>query len=192
LEEGGTTPPLGLIRSVKRAAGIPVFVLVRPRAGDFVYSANELAAMGRDVETAIAAGVDGIVTGALTRQCKVDADAMQRLVEAARGLPVTFHRAFDGVVNRLEALDHVIELGLTRILTSGGASAASEGAESIGELVRHAAQRVEIVAGGGVRAHNVVQLLRRSDVREVHTRFIDEPGMMQLVDAVRGYDSAPT
>jgi copper homeostasis protein len=148
--------------------------------------------MRRDINSAIAAGVDGIVTGALTRECRVDVDGTQRLVKAAQDLPMTFHRAFDRVAHSLDALEHVIELGLTRILTSGGASAAGEGAESIGELVKHAAQRIEIVAGGGVRAHNVVQVLRRAHVREVHTRFIDEAGMRELVGMVRGYDSTLT
>jgi copper homeostasis protein len=189
LAEGGTTPPPELIQSVKRTVRIPVFVLVRPRAGDFVYAASELRTMQRDIASAIGAGADGIVTGALTAKHRLDVDGTQGLVKAARGIPVTFHRAFDEVHNRPEVLEQLIELGFTRILTSGGAAAAKEGVESIAELVRKGGQRIEIAAGGGVRAHNVVELLRRSRVREVHARLVDETGMRDLVATVRGYDS---
>ena len=190
LDEGGTTPPLELVRAVKRAVEIPVFVLVRPRAGDFVYARAELTTMRRDIDSVIAAGADGIVTGALTQEYRMDVDATHDFVAAARDLPVTFHRAFDHARDRLEALEHLVQLGLTRVLTSGGAATASEGAESIGELVTQAGQRIQVVAGGGIRAHNVGQLLQHSHVREVHARLVDEAGMRDLVQVVRDYDSA--
>lgn len=177
---------------MKRAVQIPVFVLVRPRAGDFVYSTAELTTIRRAIDSAIDSGADGIVTGALTREQRVDIHATQGFVEAARDLPVTFHRGFDHVHDRVEALKHLIELGVTRILTSGGAATAREAAESIAELVREAGKRVQIVAGGGVRAYNVADLLTRSRVREVHARLVDEVGMRELVDVVRGYDSGRT
>jgi copper homeostasis protein len=189
LDEGGITPGPELIRSVRRAVRIPVFVLVRPRAGDFVYSVAEFTTMRRDINSAIAAGADGIVTGALTTERQLDVDGTQGLVNAARGIPVTFHRAFDDVHNPIEALEQLVALGLTRILTSGGAASASEGAENISKLASKGGQRIQIVAGGGVRAHNVVQLLRRSRVREVHARLVDETGMRELVATVRDYDS---
>jgi copper homeostasis protein len=190
LDEGGITPPLELIRSVKRAVAIPVCVLVRPRAGDFVYSVAELATMGRDIESAIAAGADGIVTGALTREGRVDVDGTQALVRAAHEVPVTFHRAFDHARDMFEVLEKLVELGAARVLTSGGAASATEGAETIAALVTQSGERLRVVAAGAVRAHNVGQLLRRTHVREVHARFIDEAGMRELVEVVRDYGAA--
>jgi copper homeostasis protein len=189
LDEGGTTPPLELIRSVKRAVAIPVGVLVRPSAGGFVYSVAELAMMQRDIEAAIHAGADDIVTGALTPEGEVDVDGTRALAKVTHDVPLTFHRAFDHVRVPLEALAKLIELGAARVLTSGGAPSATEGEETIAALVAGSSNRLRVVAGGSVRAHNVGQLLQRTHVHEVHARLVDEAGMRELVDVVRDYDS---
>jgi copper homeostasis protein len=185
LDEGGTTPNPELLELVRRAMTIPVFVLVRPRAGDFFYSADEINSMCRTIASAIDAGAHGIVTGALARDSRVDGDAMQELMAAGRSLPVTFHRAFDEVRDSSRALEALAKLGVARVLTSGGPPTASEGVDAIGELVKLSHDRVRIVAGGNIRAHNVAQILGVTRVREVHARLVDESSMRQLVDAVR-------
>jgi copper homeostasis protein len=185
LSEGGTTPAGGLIATVVGRRGLPVFVMIRPRSGDFVYSENEFETMIRDIELTRTMGIAGIVTGALDANGRVDAMRTRTLVEAAGGLPVTFHRAIDSAVNLPAALEAVIEAGVRRVLTSGGAPTALEGVDVIAALVEQARERVSIIAGGGVREHNVRDVIARSGVREVHARLIDEAQMRGLVDVVR-------
>lgn len=162
---------------------IPVFVMIRPRGGGFVYSADEIGAMSRDIEFAVSIGVAGIVTGALTSHGRIDLEQTRTLLAAA-GLPVTFHRAFDVIENPLDALEQLIDLGVSRVLTSGGAPTAAEGGNAIAALVAQARDRIAIVAGGGIREHNVRDVIARTGVTEIHTRFIDEPRMRGLVDLV--------
>jgi copper homeostasis protein len=170
LADGGTTPSAGMIAAVKGAVRIPVFVIVRPRGGGFVYSNAELDVMRRDVEVAVTLGADGVVVGVLRPEARVDTHRLQTLVAAAQGLPITFHRAFDLVSDQHEALDMVAAAGVSRILTSGGASTAIEGADMIASLVRAAGARLTVVAGGGIREEHVIDLVRRSGVREIHIR----------------------
>ena len=185
LGEGGTTPSTGLTAAVVDGTHLPVFALIRPRAGDFVYSDDEIDLMSRDVETAGIIGVAGIVAGALTSDNNVDVEQTRALVKAAAGLPVTFHRAFDSTTNKADSLDQLIDLGVTRVLTSGGATTAMEGADVIAALVDQARDRIAIIAGGGIREHNVRDLIARTGVREVHTRFVGEARMRNLIDVVR-------
>jgi copper homeostasis protein len=185
LNDGGTTPSTGLIAAVVEGTQLPVLVLIRLRAGDFVYSDDEIDLMSRDVETAGIIGVAGIVTGALTSDGRVDVEQTSALVKAAAGLPVTFHRAFDSTMNMPDALEQLIDLGVTRVLTSGGAATAAEGADVIAALVDQARDRIVIIAGGGIREHNVSDVTARTGVREVHTRFVGEAGMRDLVDAAK-------
>lgn len=185
LDDGGTTPSTGLIAAVVEGTKLPVLVLIRPRAGDFVYSNDEIDLMNRDVETAGIIGVAGIVTGALSSNHSVDVEHTHSLVQAAAGLPVTFHRAFDSTINMPGALEQLIELGVTRVLTSGGATTALEGADGIAALVNQARDRVSIVAGGGIREHNVSDVIERTGVREVHARLVNEARMRDLVDVVK-------
>jgi copper homeostasis protein len=185
LDQEGLTPDPALVGSLIGRLPIPVFMIVRPRAGGFVYDENELEAMLRDAGLAGAAGVAGIVTGALRPDGRIDATATRAMVAAADGVPVTFHRAFDGVADKAAALEMLIDAGVARILTSGGAPTALEGAGTIAALVRQAAGRISIVAGGGIRAHNVRETIARTGVREVHSRFIDADGMRQLVAFAR-------
>ena len=170
LLQGGVTPSAGLIGAVWERAEIPVFVLVRPRAGDFLYDADEVDVMVRDIAAARAMDVDGVVIGALTRHGDVDIGTVHTLMEAAGRMKVTFHRAFDFARDREIALEALIELGVHRVLTSGGAATALEGAASLASLVRQAKGRIEILAGGGINAGNVAAVVRGSGVGEVHVR----------------------
>lgn len=185
LSDGGTTPSAALITTVAERTQLPVFVMIRPRGAGFVYSADEIETMTRDIETFGNLGIAGIVTGSLTPEGSVDVGQMRGLVKAAAGLPITFHRAFDFTPNRRDALEHLIDLGVTRVLTSGGAATAAEGAETIAAFVDQAGARIAIMAGGGIREHNVRDVIARTRVREVHTRFLDEASMRGLIDVVR-------
>jgi copper homeostasis protein len=170
LADGGTTPSAGMIAAVKAAVRMPVFVIARPRGGGFVYSDAELDVMRRDVDAAVALGADGVVIGVLRPDARVDSIRTQAHVAAAQGVPVTFHRAFDLVPDQYDALDTIAGTGVSRVLTSGGASTAAEGADAIGSLVKAAGTRLIMVAGGGIREENVAELVRRSGVREIHIR----------------------
>jgi copper homeostasis protein len=183
---GGTTPSAGLIASVVQQVNHPVFVMIRPRGGDFVYAADEIDAMIEDIDRARPLGIAGIVTGALRSDGSVDVDSLRRLMSPAAGLPVTFHRAFDVVANRTEALEQVIDLGASRVLTSGGAATALDGAVAIAMLVDQAGERVSIVAGGKIREQNARDVIARTGVREVHARLENEASMRGLVRVVRG------
>ena len=175
LSEGGVTPSHGLIRSVRAALTIQVFVIVRPRGGDFVYSANEFQVMQKDVLNARNLGCDGVVFGLLTPEGDVDIPRTHELVELARPLEVTFHRAFDEARDLDEALEAAIGCGVDRILTSGGASSARSGATTLARLQAQARGRIQIMAGGGVRPHNVTELLRITKIGAVHSALISLP-----------------
>jgi copper homeostasis protein len=185
LSDGGTTPGAGLIAAVAEQMRLPVFVLIRPRAGDFVYSDDEFDQMTRDVELAGRMGIAGIVTGVLTSDGRVDVRRTRTLVKAAAGLPVTFHRAIDSAVELPAALEEAIEAGASRVLTSGGAATAVEGVDLIAALVGQARERISVIAGGGIREHNVRDVIARTAVREIHARLVDEGQMRGLVDVVR-------
>jgi copper homeostasis protein len=185
LRVGGTTPGARLIADVAERTRLPVFVMIRPRAGDFVYSDDEFDQMIRDIELSGRMGISGIVTGALTSDGRVDVGHTRTLVKAAAGLPVTFHRAIDSAIDLPAALDEVIEAGASRVLTSGGAATAAAGMDVIAGLVGQAGSRVIVVAAGGIREHNVRAVIARTGVREVHARLIDERQMQGLVDVVR-------
>jgi copper homeostasis protein len=156
LSQGGVTPGGPLIRESLGMLTIPVYVLVRPRAGAFSYTAAEHRTMLKQIDQAKHAGAHGIVTGA--------AERLDELVAAARPLPVTFHRAFDVHGD----LEEAIRLGFTRILTSGGAPTAPEGAKQIARYVAQAKGRITILPGGGINASNVARLVRETGVTEVH------------------------
>ena len=185
LSDGGTTPGPGLIAAVTERTRLPVFVLIRPRRGNFVYSDEEFDQMIRDIEMIGRTNVAGIVTGALTSDGRVDVERTRTLVKTATGVPVTFHRAIDSAVDLPAALEEVIEAGASRVLTSGGEATAEEGIDAIAALVDQARKRITIVAGGGVREHNVLEVIARAGVREVHARLVDESQMGGLVDVVR-------
>jgi copper homeostasis protein len=184
LSDGGTTPSAGLIAAVVGQIELPVFAMIRPRGGGFVYSDDEIDAMTRDIEHVGRTGIAGIVTGVLTPDARVDVERTRTLVNAAAGLPVTFHRAFDSAANLPDALEQLIQIGVSRVLTSGGAPTALEGASVIAALVDQARERIAIMAGGGIREYNVRDVIARTGVREVHSRLVDETGMRGLVDEI--------
>jgi copper homeostasis protein len=164
------TPSAGLIAAVWDRVDIPLFVLVRPRPGDFLYTDDELDVMRRDIEQMKALGVDGIAIGALTADGGVDEVAMRSLIALARPMSVTFHRAFDFVRDQDAALESLVALGVDRVLTSGGAATAMEGAASIARMVQRAGDRMVVMAGGSISAANVAEVIAASGVKEVHVR----------------------
>ena len=167
LAEGGTTPSAGMVAAVRERITIPLVVMVRPRGGDFVYDAGELEAMRRDIGVARDAGAEGVAIGVLARDGSVDAATLVTMVEAAGGGTITFHRAFDMCRDLPGALELLAGAGVTRVLTSGAATRAAEGIAAIAGLVRRAAGRVVVMAGGGIRATDVSPLAE-AGVREVH------------------------
>jgi len=183
LEVGGTTPNVALVERCVAAVRIPVFTMVRPRGGSFAYDAAEADVMARDIAALKAAGARGLVFGALTRDDTIDVTLMARLSAAAQPLPVTCHRAIDAARNLREALDDLLGLGVDRVLTSGGAPSAAQGAAAIAALVRQAGDALVVMAGGGVRAANVGALVRATGVREVHARLLGLPAASAEKDA---------
>jgi copper homeostasis protein len=171
LFDGGTTPSAGMIAACKDAVSIPVFVMVRPRGGGFVYTAAERDVMRRDIGVASDLGADGIVVGGLLPNGAIDRELVEMLVGEAKGLPVTFHRAFDLTPELDTSLEILAKAGVERILTAGGTTTAREGASTLATLVRQAGSRIVVMAGGGVREENVRELVATSGVREVHVRL---------------------
>ncbi len=168
LSEGGLTPSEGLIRAALEVPGIKVNVLIRPRQGDFLYNDRELDVMLSDIRRCRGLGVNGVVIGALTPDGDVDKAMCSRMIEAACGLSITFHRAFDMTRDPQQALEDVIELGCDRILTSGCAASALEGVATLRTLQEQAAGRIVILAGGGVNPGNAREIIECGGVREVH------------------------
>jgi copper homeostasis protein len=160
LSEGGLTPSFGLIRAVRQHVGIAMHVIVRPRAGDFLYSSDEIAIMREDIRVAAEAGADGVVFGLLTADGDVDVDQTRELVELARPMEVTFHRAIDMSRDIEASLEDVIRTGAVRVLTSGGEASAMEGCPRLQRLLARAAGRIEVMVGGGVRPQNIAEIAR--------------------------------
>lgn len=148
-----------------------MFVLIRPRGGGFVYGRDDMEVMRRDVGAARGEGADGIVIGALDANGRVDVPMIGELTEAARGLPVSFHRAFDVTPDLPHALEVLVGAGVRRVLTSGGAATALEGAATIARLVDQARGRITVMAGGGIRENNVREVIAATGVNEVHARI---------------------
>ena len=171
LKEGGTTPSPGQILQARSLLHIKLYVLIRPRGGDFLYTDLEYKIMLADIRYCIEAGCDGIVIGMLNADGSIDKKRCLEMVRLAKqwGLGVTFHRAFDMCANQLQALDDIIEIGCERILTSGGKTTAIEGATAINKLVEKAAGRLSIMPGSGVSEANVADIVHFTGVTEVHS-----------------------
>ncbi len=169
LSEGGITPSAGLIEAIRAAVKIQLFVIIRPRGGNFVYSHYELDVMRKDILEAKARGVDGVVLGVLTKDDLIDCPQTRELVDVARPLQITFHRAFDVCKDIDRALEDVIVCGADRVLTSGGKADAIKGTAAIARLQQRASDRIRIMAGGGLRVSNVRDVVLRTGVRDVHT-----------------------
>jgi len=169
LSIGGITPATELLRAVRAQLRIPIFSMVRPRAGDFVYSTGEFAEMKRSIAGAKESGADGVVLGILTSDRRVDVARTRELVQSAKPLPVTYHRAFDEADDLRQALEDVIASGAKRILTSGGTKSALEGAAVLADLIEAAGERIFIVPGAGINAANIRQVAPRTKAREFHS-----------------------
>ena len=168
LLEGGVSPSAGLISTVRSRLAIDVYIMIRPRGGDFCYSTAEYAAMQQDVLTAKQLGANGIVLGILNEDGDVDVARTCRLIEIARPLKTTFHRAFDMSREMGKSLEDVIQTGADRVLTSGGEQNVEDGLPAVANLVRAAGSRIAIMAGGGVRESNVHRIIQEAGVREIH------------------------
>ncbi len=168
LADGGLTPSWGFMEWTLAAVSIPVHCMVRPRAGNFVYSQSELDVMASDIESMRHAGVHGVVMGVLTPQASVDVDAMRRLVELAYPMRVCFHRAFDLAADRKQALEDAIYCGAAILLTSGGAGSLPAGAGEVNRIAEQAAGRIEIMGGAGVNARNAGELWHTLPVDTLH------------------------
>jgi copper homeostasis protein len=165
----GTTPSGGLINAVRAAVKIDLFVMIRPRGGDFVYTDHELDVMQRDILEAKSRMVDGVALGVLTERGYIDIERTRNLIEMARPLQVTFHRAFDNCQELDRALEDVITSGADRILTAGGQRDAVMGMTKLAHLQTKADGRIAIMAGGGIRTSNVRTIALNAGIREVHT-----------------------
>ncbi|MBZ0247675.1 MAG: copper homeostasis protein CutC [Cyclobacteriaceae bacterium] len=166
--EGGTTPSFGVIEQVRQNISMDVFVMLRPRGGDFCYNNYEFHIMKRDLSQCQRLSVDGLVFGILTEEGRIDKKRCKELIAKARPLKVTCHRAFDMTRDPFEALEDCIEVGFNRILTSGQRPKAIEGIGLIAELVKKAEGRIAIMAGSGVNENTVSEIVKTTEVKEIH------------------------
>ena len=156
---GGTTPDVALVKEIRKYTDIPIHALIRPRFGDFCYSKHEMEIMTNQIRALKAIGVEGVVIGVLDEEGNLNTDAMQELIAEAGSLSITLHRAFDMCRDPYEALEQAIELGIDTILTSGQKQSAWEGRELLRELVEQADGRIDIMAGAGINAQTIEQLI---------------------------------
>ncbi|MEZ4996888.1 MAG: copper homeostasis protein CutC [Bacteroidales bacterium] len=168
LTEGGVTPSAGLIEAVRRETNIRLHVLIRPRSGDFLYNDTEFSVMRRDIDTAGECGADGIVTGILRSDGSIDIERTALLAEYASPMALTFHRAFDLCRDPKKGLEDIIAAGASRILTSGQAKNAIEGASLIRSMISDAAGRIIIMPGGGIDEYNIAMLANSTGAAEYH------------------------
>ncbi|QNF31829.1 copper homeostasis protein CutC [Adhaeribacter swui] len=168
LFEGGTTPTAGCIKIAREQVNIPIHVILRPRGGDFCYSDEEFAVMQHDLEVIKSLGADGVVIGILQADGSIDIARTAALIEQARPMKITFHRAFDMVADPFGAIEQLIALGVERILTSGLEKSALEGSELIAQLIQQAAGRIIIMPGGGITNRNIARLKRETGAVEFH------------------------
>ena len=167
--EGGTTPSYAFIKSAREKLQIDLYVMIRPRGGDFLYSADDFQIMKNDIAVCKELGCDGIVTGILTKDGKVDKERCRQLVELAYPLEATFHRAFDRVTNFSEALEDVIESGFERILTSGLKPKAIDSTDILAQLIKQSNERIIIMPGSGVNAQNILKIAGSTGATEFHS-----------------------
>ena len=169
LSEGGTTQSFGTIKLCREKLAVALFPIIRPRGGDFFYSNDEFEIMLSDVKLCKQLGCDGVVIGLLNPDGSIDVDRTKKLVDLAYPMEVTFHRAFDRCRDPFEALEQLITIGCSRILTSGQQPAAPDGADLIAELVKKAEDRIIIMPGSGVRKENIAELAQKTGAVEFHS-----------------------
>jgi copper homeostasis protein len=187
IPEGGTTPSFGEIALARELlTSTKLHVIIRPRGGDFLYSKHEQQVMLTDIQQARRQQVDGLVFGCLTPQGDIDFPFLKQLMEAAEGLPVTFHRAFDVCRSPEEVLEQLIELGVTRILTSGAQPTAEAGISLLSKLNKQANGRIILLAGSGVNEKNICRIAAETGIREFHfsAREQVESGMRYRNEAI--------
>jgi copper homeostasis protein len=165
---GGLTPSLGTLQYARERLTIPIMAMVRPRGGGFCYTDAEFATMERDAEALLANGADGIVFGILKGDGEIDLSRTRRLRDIAGNKQTVFHRAFDVTPDPFPALDQLVDLGITRILTSGQKDTVPEGADLICRLIEYAGERIEILPGGGIKPFNLADVIARTGCRQVH------------------------
>ncbi len=168
LETGGITPSYGLIKAARNIFERPIFVLIRPRVGDFCYTDLELTIMEQDIIHCKNSNIDGVVIGVLDKHQKIDIQAMQRLIEKAYPMQVVFHRAFDRMNEFEEAIETLVNLGIKRILTSGQMPDAHKGIVNLKKMMQKAAGRIEIMAGGGITPQNIGAIVGEVRPNAVH------------------------
>jgi copper homeostasis protein len=168
LAVGGLTPSEELMRAVRERVKLPVFAMIRPRAGDFVYREAEFEQIKREIATAKEWRMGGVVFGLLNSSGNVEVERTKQLVGLARPLPVTFHRAFDESVELRKSLEDVIETGAARLLTSGGENTAPQALEVLAELVQRAGSRLSVIPGSGIHAENIREVVKKTKAREYH------------------------
>ena len=179
LHHGGTTPSAGSIRFARKNLHIGLFVMIRPRGGDFLYSPDEFEIMKEDIRMAKELGADGVVFGILIPDGTIDVRRMKELVDLARPMGVTCHRAFDMTADPFNAIEDLISLGVDRILTSGQQPTAPQGAMLIKDLINKSAGRIIIMPGSGVKEHNIARLIETTGAKEIHIHLEkQEPGKM--------------
>lgn len=166
--EGGETPGPGFFSYIKQRVNIPVFVMIRPRGGDFVYSTDEIHVMKEEIRQFYSLGADGFVFGVLQEDGSVDRDACTTLVHLAENKPCTFHRAFDMCKNRVESCETIIRCGFKRILTSGGKNSVEEGLNEIIRILNLAQDRIIVMPGGGLKPGHLKALAETGNLREIH------------------------
>jgi copper homeostasis protein len=167
--EGGTTPSYGFIKVARENIQIELYPIIRPRGGDFLYSDTEFEVIKTDVQICRELGCDGVVIGMLNADGTIDKERCKQLVVLAYPMCVTFHRAFDRTIDATQALEDIIEIGCQRILTSGLAANALDGAETLAALIKQADERIIIMPGSGVRADNIIELAEKTGAVEFHT-----------------------
>ncbi|MEO5979503.1 MAG: copper homeostasis protein CutC [Chryseolinea sp.] len=189
--EGGTTPSYGMIELVRQNVTLDVFVMLRPRGGDFCYTSYEFHAMKRDLSQCQKLSVDGVVFGIVNPDGTIDKKRCRELINQSRPLKVTCHRAFDMTRDPFEALEDCIEIGFDRILTSGHKPQAIEGADLIAELIKRAAGRIHIMPGSGVNENTVAELITRTQANEIHCSAMSsmESKMIYRNTAIAGMGS---
>jgi len=183
LSEGGVTPSIGLIERARTLGPEKMHVLIRPRGGDFVYNNHEVECMINDIKYCREHKVDGVVIGALTCDGSIDMEACRKMAKAAHGMQITFHRAFDRCNNPKVALEQIISLGCTRLLTSGQKESAQEGIDLIKELVKQADGRIIIMPGAGVNEENAKHILEYTGASEIHGSLRSQIGNKLVTDS---------
>ena len=173
LAVGGTTPSFGTIKMAKESLRAPIFPIIRPRGGDFIFNEEEIQIMEADIEACWSLNIEGVVIGVLNPDRTINESAVKRLIEKAKTMNISFHMAFDEIEDKKAAIDRLIELGINRILTKGGQGRAIDNLDCLKELVAYADGRINILAGGSITSENYIEVVKETGVKEVHgTRIV--------------------